>query len=215
MDPLPPPYSPEALGLLRRKAKIALRARLRGLRAQLPPSARAARSARITDAVLALDGWQRATTVALFRSMHDEVDTDALLHAAIASGKRVALPVTPDHSAPLRFRLASAPGFACVYEHGPMGILEPSAEAPELRHEDLDFMLVPCLGIDPSGHRLGFGRGHYDHTIPLCPRALRVAVAFDFQLIAEVPAEDHDARVDVIVTDAQRISLLTTENPPR
>jgi 5-formyltetrahydrofolate cyclo-ligase len=59
--------------------------------------------------------------------------------------------------------------------------------------------------VDALGHRLGYGRAHYDNTLPLATRALRVAVAFDFQLIAEVPAEPHDVPTQVVVTDARTL----------
>ena len=53
----------------------------------------------------------------------------------------------------------------------------------------------------PTGHRLGYGRGYYDRTLALMPRTTSVAVAFDFQLIAEVPSEAHDVPVTWVVTD--------------
>lgn len=215
MDPRDLPYSPEALTLLRRKAKAALRTRLKALRAGIPHEARQARSEAITRAVTALDAWRDARTVALFHSMPEEVDTAGLIAAARADHKRIALPVTPDHSAPLSFRLAWDEGFECAFTRGPMGISEPSADAPVVALDAFDLVVVSALGVDPEGFRLGFGRGHYDHTLPLATRAVRVAVAFDFQLIAEVPAEEHDVRVDFVVTDTRCISIPRTETPPR
>ena len=61
---------------------------------------------------------------------------------------------------------------------------------------------MPALGVAPSGHRIGYGAGYYDRTLPLhAPPAVTLAVAYDFQLLAEVPVTEGDVPVDFIVTD--------------
>jgi 5-formyltetrahydrofolate cyclo-ligase len=63
---------------------------------------------------------------------------------------------------------------------------------------------VPALAATPDGHRLGYGKGFYDATLPdVCPPALAIAVVYSFQLLAELPVESHDHRCDLVATDAQ------------
>ena len=62
-------------------------------------------------------------------------------------------------------------------------------------------MVVPCLAIDPRGQRVGYGKGFYDRLLPTLPNAFRVAIAFDFQLVAEVPDAEGDVPVQAVVSD--------------
>jgi 5-formyltetrahydrofolate cyclo-ligase len=84
------------------------------------------------------------------------------------------------------------------------GFREPSLDDPEAVRGEVEAVVVPALAADPSGHRIGYGAGYYDRTLPrFAPPAVAVAVVFDFQLVAEVPTTDGDVRVDWIVTDTR------------
>ncbi|MBI5518198.1 MAG: 5-formyltetrahydrofolate cyclo-ligase [Deltaproteobacteria bacterium] len=195
------PYGPEALEALKLKARAHLRKSLRALRAQLPPSAREAHARAITDRVLALPPWREARRVALYASLPDEVDTQGLLRDARDRGLYVALPVVDRARERIFLREALGPRGPWALTPGVWGIAEPEEGAPEVDPASLDLVLVPALAADPRGHRLGYGKGHYDRLLPLAGRAVRVAVLFDFQLVAEVPDLAHDATVDWLVTE--------------
>jgi 5-formyltetrahydrofolate cyclo-ligase len=84
-----------------------------------------------------------------------------------------------------------------------LGFREPAEDAEEA--VALDAIVVPALQIDASGHRIGYGAGYYDRTLPrYSPPATAIGVAFDFQLIAEVPVTEGDVAVSMVVTD-QRV----------
>jgi len=75
----------------------------------------------------------------------------------------------------------------------------------------IDWVLVPGIGFDAEGRRVGYGGGYYDRLLPLLENgAARVAGAFDLQIVERVPAAPHDATVDAIVTERR-----TLEPPPR
>ena len=208
-DPKPLPWDAADLDALRPRAKAALRKRLRSLRASHPPAVRAERSVAIARAVLALDVWQKARVVAVFSAMDEEVDTAALIADARARGLTVCLPCVTDAEGPLTFRVAWSPAGDQPLVAGVWGIEEPAADAPVMALDTIDVAIVPCLAVAPTGHRLGYGRGYYDRTLALMPRTTSVAVAFDFQLIAEVPSEAHDVPVTWVVTD--RSTLRTSD----
>ncbi len=210
------PYTLEQLDVLRPRAKAALRKRYRGLRASLPPGAGAVRSQALCARVIALDAWQAARTVAVFRAMPDEVDTAALIAEARARGCTVCLPVVVDGRGELEFRVAWRGDEAFALEAGVWGIEEPAAGAPVVPPDAIDLVVVPALAIDGAGHRLGYGRGYYDQTLVRTVNAVTVGVAFDFQLIAEVPFEAHDVPVAWVVTDQRTLRASSDDgrDPP-
>jgi 5-formyltetrahydrofolate cyclo-ligase len=185
---------------LRQRAKLALRKQLRGVRAALPTSACEARSAQIAKRVLAFEELERATTVLAFASIRNEVRTRPMVEALINVGKRVALPRVVDDTLVLHVVERDT-----VLVEGAFSVPEPPPDAPRLQPSDVDFALIPALAVDPRGHRIGYGGGYYDRLLPALRRATTCAVAYDFQLIAEVPANPFDAVVDLVVTDARVI----------
>ncbi len=187
---------------VRARVKRELRGRMRQLRRALPTSAIAARSRAIIDRVVLLDAWSKAHTIGLFMSLPDEVQLGELIRIAREQGRRVALPVVTGARA-LTFRAPFDGGVDRGLFTSSFGIAEPGEDSPEVALEDLDLVVVPALAIDPRGHRLGYGAGYYDSTLPRATKAERVGVAFEFQLIMEVPVNATDAPVDWIVTDTR------------
>jgi 5-formyltetrahydrofolate cyclo-ligase len=119
-----------------------------------------------------------------------------LLEEAWTSGKRVALP---------RYDIHTSAYVACVVANhdeiriGSFGVLEPIAGCPVVPLNQLDFILVPGVAFDLVGRRLGRGKGFYDRLLAEV-RGHKCGVAFDAQIVAEVPEEPHDIRVDSILT---------------
>ena len=195
-------FDPDIESLFRRQAKAALRKRARALRNTIPESARAARSAKIVESVLACDAFERARSVALYWPMLErgEVDVRALDDAARQASKRVAYPFLRD-DADMALLLAE-PG---LLEERGHGFAEPPEGAPEMAASEELVVVVPALAVDPIGHRIGYGKGFYDRLLArICPPAFAIAVAYDFEVVPEVPADTHDHAVDVVVTDLRR-----------
>jgi 5-formyltetrahydrofolate cyclo-ligase len=191
--------------MLMRRVKAELRKRMRGLRKTTPWSALAERSARIVERVESLAALKSARTVALFWPIEErhEVDLRPLDAALRARGVRVAYPAIDPEDGTMRFCFVDDP--AELEEQG-YGFREPSAAAPRASRGDVDVVLVPALAVDARGHRLGYGAGYYDRTLPAyVPPATAVAVAYDFQLLVELPTSEHDYAVQWVVTDARTL----------
>jgi 5-formyltetrahydrofolate cyclo-ligase len=95
---------------------------------------------------------------------------------------------------------------------GPFGLAQPSAHAARVPHVLVDAVILPAVAFDEHGMRLGYGGGYYDRLLPLLRGdCARIGVVFDEQILSEIPAEEHDARVDVIITPAR----LIRPDPPR
>lgn len=185
---------------LRQRAKIALRNRMRTVRSALPDSACNARSKKIHARLWELTELERASTVLAFASIGNEVRTRACMESAWARGKRVGLPRVEGDG--LLLHLVDP---QTDLEAGAYSVPEPAADAPRLEPTDVDFALIPALAVDSRGYRIGYGGGYYDKLIPLLKRACTCAVAYDFQLISEVPELPFDVAVDLVLTDERTI----------
>jgi 5-formyltetrahydrofolate cyclo-ligase len=189
--------------VLRRRVKIELRKRMRGLRKALPAQACSERSSRICGRLEALPALARARTVALFWPMQErhEIDLRPLSTSLLDRGLRVAFPLIDPETGAMTFHFVED---VTRMVDGSSGLREPSPDEPVASPGALDVIVVPALAVDPRGHRIGYGRGHYDRTLPaFAPPASTVAVAFDFQLVSEVPNMEGDVTVEWIVTDSR------------
>jgi len=185
---------------VRERVKLALRDSMRAVRDALPASACQARSLSITQRLIALEEMKQAVTILAFASIRNEVRTRPSIEAAWAAGKRVALPrVVGDE---LALHLVDA---ETALVEGSFSVPEPPETAERVEPEEVDFALVPALAVDPRGFRIGYGGGYYDRLLPRLERACTCVLAYDFQLISEVPDHPFDVAVDLVVTDERVI----------
>jgi 5-formyltetrahydrofolate cyclo-ligase len=196
-DDLPPNTTPEEVEALKRMAKEALRKRVAALRRALTAEARAERAALMCQRLMALDEFREARVIAAYMPLRFEIAPTEAITQAFALGKAIALPrVNQDTQTITLHRYESGDE---LVESGFM-VREPLESAALVLPQDVDVVLVPGLAFDPAGQRLGYGQGFYDRLL-LHMRALRIGLAFDFQLLVEVPSFPHDLPVDCVVTD--------------
>ncbi|ACV68350.1 5-formyltetrahydrofolate cyclo-ligase [Desulfohalobium retbaense] len=188
---------------LQQDDKSRLRRALMRQRRDLAPDEVVSASRCIQDHVFALPQWQRSETFLLYAPIHNEVDTWPLIEAAWKSERSVLLP---------RCRQCERGemDLACVrtvdeLQPGFQNIPEPKehlCRPPGLFPIDVAF--VPCVGVDRSGVRLGYGGGYYDRFLSRARRTgmLIVALAYAFQVVPALPSEPWDIPVDCIVTEA-------------
>ncbi len=162
--------------------------RLEGMR--FTADERAAESGALCSAVLAEPHFIEARTVALFSSLPDEVQTSEIIRKALVS-KRVALPVVEGRE--MYFRLLTGENDT---RPGEFGIQEPCGEI--CPPEQIDFILVPGVAFDVLGNRMGRGRGYYDRYLAGCG-AFKAGICFSYQLIASVPHQEHDIKMDTVI----------------
>ncbi|MDR1146911.1 MAG: 5-formyltetrahydrofolate cyclo-ligase [Verrucomicrobiales bacterium] len=174
--------------------KRALRRELREQLRMVSADERAAASRHIVAKILSLSAWRAARTVLLFAPLPVEPDISPLLVTALAAGKRVFYPRVTGRD----LEICAVRGPEDL-RAGAFGVLEPvTVSEPPLTV--LDLALVPGLGFDADGRRLGRGRGYYDRFLSTT-RTLTVGVGFHCQRVGQIPAEPHDVRLDVVVTE--------------
>ena len=183
------------------ETKGALRRRLSEARRALSPADRAVRSERIARACRSLPAFAAADLVCAYVSFREEVETGGLIDSLLADGRRVAVPVHL-HGAPRPLVFAEIGSRAeLVPSH--FGIPQPpEATARFVPTGDVSLFLVPGLGFDARGGRLGYGLGFYDRAFAsAAPGALKVGLAFEAQLLERVPTGPHDVPMDFVVTE--------------
>jgi 5-formyltetrahydrofolate cyclo-ligase len=182
--------------------KPALRARLLAARKARPADEVESASEAIARRVLELPEVGAARVVALYQALPYEVSTRTLWHALAARGSRTVFPRMVKGSRLLAFGAADGDD---DLQRGPMGIREPRP-GRDVELADIDLFLVPGVAYDRSGFRLGYGGGYYDTTLARArDDAPRIGLCFEGELVDRLPAEAHDAPVDVVVTPAATI----------
>ena len=192
--PCAPPALPASAASEAQSAKAALRRSLAVLRAGIEPALKAEWDATIGARLLA---WWRAQPVAalgVYWPLRGEADLCAAYGELARSGVRLALPVVLARDAPLGF-VDWQPGEAMVKDE--MGVAVPAELRMVARPPAL---LVPCLGFNADGYRLGYGGGFYDRTLALAPRPFTLGIAYAC-LAAQFASAPHDVALDRIITE--------------
>lgn len=173
--------------------KAALRALLRQRREALSAAEAARCDAAITQNLLAWPVFQQAKTLLTYVSVGGEADTFALMEAALAQGKAVAVPRCLSEHRMVFCRISGAEDLAA----GAYGIPEPAPHCPPAERDPSALCLVPGLAFDRAGNRIGYGGGYYDRFLADFEGVTVGLVRPDF-LLERLPAEQTDRRVDFL-----------------
>ncbi len=180
------------------KEKSAQREACLARRRALPPEVRSDRSADICRWLETLPQLQAAQTILSYAATRDEVDLSCFHRWAQAQGKRLAFPI----SYPGGVMEAAVPCAAEDWSVGRYGLRVPVRERSVLlAPEELDAVLVPCVGFDAAGGRIGHGAGYYDRYLPFCTHAAAIAVAFEVQRAPRIALEPTDRPMNTVVTE--------------
>ncbi|HQX51152.1 MAG TPA: 5-formyltetrahydrofolate cyclo-ligase [Planctomycetaceae bacterium] len=160
-------------------------------------------SRRIVGAFMSLPEYAVADTVMFYIDVRSEVRTRHDLALALASGKTIVVPWCNVDGELELFRLENMEEL----EIGMYKILEPKAElrslpGKQVSVESLDLIMVPGVGFDRRGGRMGHGKGYYDKLLQHArTNSPLIALAFECQLFDEIPVADHDIFMDKLITE--------------
>ncbi len=185
--------------------KKSLRKEMTSKRAELSKEEREKISHEVVQKILAHPVYQNSKTVMAYASMPEEIQLTELFDDAFAAGKTLAIPFIVGRGNMRPVLLPSKD----VLEVGDFGILTVRQENRKFVDvKAIDCVIVPGAAFDSHGNRLGKGGGYYDRFLKLAVNAKKIAPAFDFQLIENVPITPSDCGVDVIITPSKTIDLL-------
>jgi 5-formyltetrahydrofolate cyclo-ligase len=141
-----------------------------------------------------IDRWRGIGRVAAYLSFGTEPATRPLLGAFAMTGTQVVVPVVTSESLDW---VTYEPGGEVA--PGALGVAEPTGlRLGATAVEAVEVVLVPALAVDHTGNRLGRGRGYYDRALASVSSPV-IAVVYDDELVASVPTEPHDRRVEGVL----------------
>ena len=181
--------------------KAETRKMLKTARAIIPEATRLDYSNSITEQVLRLDEIKNARMIFIYISYATEVHTHELIKVLLDDGKTLAVPKIVDSE------FMGSESFSSWEDlvPGELGILTPGNSKP--CSGPFDVALTPGLGFTLSGHRIGFGRGYYDKWFAQNKVSHKIALAYELQLVDEIPVEDTDVPMEKIVTERRVIII--------
>lgn len=176
------------------ETKADIRRRLLALRSMVPIEQQHKWSVQIQRQVLAREKFQDAKWVYLYMDYKSEVQTDMLFQECLRLGKRIALPKV--HEDTMDFYEVKS---RTDVREGYKGILEPVTD--RLVQEHHAFMAVPGVAFSKGRMRLGYGKGFYDRYLQRFPDIYTCALAYECQVVEELPTEKHDILLKELITE--------------
>ena len=144
---------------------------------------------------LALSEFSAARKIAFFASEEFEVSTDFLITWSLQAGKKISLPRVEKDSCELEFHAIQN---LDELEVGCFGINCPAISTPKIPLAEIDLLVVPGLAFTTAGDRLGRGGGFFDRVLANFS-GVSVGLAFDFQILSELPTEKWDEKVSKVL----------------
>ncbi|MDT8715222.1 5-formyltetrahydrofolate cyclo-ligase [Clostridium sp. 19966] len=179
--------------------KAGVRKYIFDLRADMDKDVKKIKDEKIYSSLIGSQHFNEAKCIFAFVSFQNEVNTHKFIDYALKQGKTLAVPLV----------ISKERGMAAVVidslkelRPNKMGILEPeNYEGKILNPNEIDLMIVPGLAFEKSGGRIGYGGGFYDRYIPKLKKdAVKIGVAYDFQILDSIPMYEHDMKVDYVIT---------------
>ncbi|HPD01495.1 MAG TPA: 5-formyltetrahydrofolate cyclo-ligase [Acetivibrio sp.] len=167
------------------------------------------RSIRITDKLTSLERFKESKIIMTYMDFKNEVMTSFLTEYCLKLGKTLAFPLIESFQGVKKI---------CAYEPkdhinglklGAYGILEPVRQlSKKIDPKEIDMVVVPGVAFDTKGYRIGYGAGYYDVFLKeVKDECFKVGIAFELQVIENIPKEEHDVSLDAIVTESRVILI--------
>lgn len=182
----------------KQELRARLKARRRTFVEAIPDNQRALLFRRPPETLAAL--IPEGAVISVYHEMRGEVPASNYGRWFFERGHRIALPWFAARGAAMEFREWANPFVEDLLEPDPYGAQQPADGAAALVP---DVMFCPLLGFTASGGRIGYGGGHYDRWLERNRPALAIGLAWDCQLVDDLPLERHDAMLDAIVTQSR------------
>lgn len=183
--------------------KASLRKEILSIRDRIPLAVKRIKDKLIEARLFNLNEFNSAKTISFFASFRSEVDTLGMIKRSLEAGITVVLPRVEDKDLAL-YKINGLHELVPVY----MGIPEPSVltDDRKINVNDVDAIIIPGAAFDETGNRIGYGGGFYDRLLAQLQKPVPIiAPTYEEQVIDAVPADPHDKKVSIIVTDRREI----------
>lgn len=158
----------------------------------------------ILNNLLTLNQFTQSQNIFCYLSFRSEVPTQELIKVCQQQGKNVSIPVCVNETKEM---ILSRYDNEVELKPSKYGVLEPTKETIKITDRNLlDLAIMPGAVFDYSGYRVGYGAGYYDKFFSHCNKEIyKIALAYSFQVISEVPKDEYDVPVDCIITEKEII----------
>lgn len=175
--------------------KKEIRQMMRSMKMSVSKQEKRTAACSVFDSLMALDVWNKAKRILLYHSLPDELPT--VYHINNIQDKEIFLPrVNGDELDVVAYS-------ECDLQTGSYNISEPNGKA--VTPDTIDVMVIPGMAFDTDLNRLGRGKGFYDRLLS-STHAIKIGICYDFQLIKHIPTDQHDIKMDIIITPNRIIS---------
>lgn len=181
--------------------KTELRKKYKLLRDSVPNDKRHKLSQKIAENLFKTDFWKNIDCLTCFVSFGSEVETHSIISAALKQEKKIFVPKINLSTDEIEFFQIT--DFDKDLKMGSYGILEPSTTNISSVDSNIpNLHIIPGLVFDKNGFRIGYGKGYYDKFLKnVSPYAVKIALAFEFQIVEYLPHTTNDIPVDVLITE--------------
>ena len=186
--------------------KETIRKQILALRASLPQTRLDEAESSAANILGGMKEYQNSRTVMAYMDFRKEVPTGKIIRQILKDGKRLVLPLTDSNFNIIPYEITPERegikgNFDDLFLISSLGIREPDpSKCPEADPQLIDLILVPGSVFDHAGNRIGYGKGCYDHFLPdLRPHAYKLALAYSFQLLDQIPVDSFDVKLDGVL----------------
>ena len=162
----------------------------------------------ITEKFVATEIFRKSQMIMAYLSMRDEIQLNSLIEKSFALDKKICIPVIIERG------IMQATLFESFddLDIGEFNIKTVRADLQKIiEPKKIDCVIVPGVAFDKNCNRIGMGGGFYDRFLKLT-RAKKIALAFDFQVTENLPTENFDVAVDMIITERRNFYVCSREN---
>ncbi|MGL4109416.1 5-formyltetrahydrofolate cyclo-ligase [Clostridium sp. LP20] len=186
--------------------KQSIRKAIISKRDSIDTKSKMAMDSRIKDKLKESIFYKNSRNIFIYIGFGSEIDTAKYIEEFLLEGKEIFVPRTD-----MKNKVMEAVKINSLMEltESSYGILEPDIEVEAINKNDIDLVILPGVAFDKSGGRIGYGGGYYDKYLEgMNSDIVKLAITYDFQVLDEVPFEEHDIKADYIITECRDINLL-------
>lgn len=175
------------------RSKQELRHLIKAIKKTVEEEQSAALSLQICHKLSSSNHFRSADTILLYHALPDEPDISSILRKW-SKNKKMLLPAVIGNELELRCYRSDSD-----MQQGAYGIQESTGEAFS-QYDEIDLAIIPGVAFTHQGKRLGRGKGYYDRLLPKLKNAYKIGICFPFQIVDDIPAEEHDVTMDEVLS---------------
>ena len=143
-------------------------------------------------------------SISVYIDFNNEVPTKELIEYALKNNIKVSVPFLIDnHNMKLKYINDYDKD---INRNTKFGCGEPFEHCKDCNINEISMFIIPALAFDEKCNRLGFGRGYYDNMLKRNKNALRVGLAYDYQILPSIPKDNNDEILDIIISESKVIT---------